>query len=111
MDNNFINNWDNKMKNYKYRYMGSVSLNVDVDIDDILYELSGSEKRELFNTLKEDLGVEDMVDGDEVVVGTTSEQELFNICSKIYENRISLTNEDKVLLVKLSKKGWYDKVV
>lgn len=111
MDNNFINNWDNKMKNYKYRYMGSVSLNVDVDIDDILYELSGSEKRELFNALKEDLGVEDMVDGDEVVVGTTSEQELFNICSKIYENRISLTNEDKVLLVKLSKKGWYDKVV
>lgn len=111
MDNNFINNWGNKMKNYKYRYMGSVSLNVDVDIDDILYELSRSEKRELFNALKEDLGVEDMVDGDEVVAGTTSEQELFNICNKIYENRISLTNEDKVLLVKLSKKGWYDKVV
>lgn len=107
MDNNFISNWGNKMKNYKYRYMGSVSLNVDVDIDDILYELSRSEKKELFDALKEDLGV----NGDEVVVGTMIEQELYDTCNKIYENRISLTNEDKVLLVKLSKKGWYDKVV
>lgn len=91
--------------------MGSVSVNVDVDIDDILYELSRSEKRDLFDALKEDLGVEDMVNGDEVIVGTTTEQELFDICNKIYENRNSLTNEEKVLLVKLSKKGWYEKVV
>jgi UDP-glucose 6-dehydrogenase len=95
----------------RYRHMGSVSVNVDVDIDDILYELSRSEKRDLFDALKEDLGVEDMVDGDEVIVGTTTEQELFDICNKIYENRNSLTNEDKVLLIKLSKKGWYEKVV
>ena len=91
--------------------MGSVSVNVDVDIDDILYELSRSEKRELFDTLKEDLGVEDMVNGDEVIVGTTTEQELFDICNKIYENRNYLTNEDKVFLIKLSKKGWYEKVI
>lgn len=91
--------------------MGSVSVNVDVDIDDILYELSRSEKRDLFDALKEDLGVEDMVNGDEVIVGTTTEQELFDICNKIYENRNYLTNEDKVLLIKLSKKGWYEKVV
>jgi UDP-glucose 6-dehydrogenase len=95
----------------KYRHMGSVSVNVDVDIDDILYELSRSEKRELFDTLKEDLGVEDMVNGDEVIVGTTTEQELFDICNKIYENRNYLTNEDKVFLIKLSKKGWYEKVI
>jgi UDP-glucose 6-dehydrogenase len=95
----------------KYRHMGSVSVNVDVDIDDILYELSRSKKRELFDTLKEDLGVEDMVNGDEVIVGTTTEQELFDICNKIYENRNSLTNEDKVFLIKLSKKGWYEKVI
>lgn len=91
--------------------MGSVSVNVDVDIDDILYELSKSEKRDLFDALKEDLGVEDMVNGDEVIVGTTTEQELFDVCNKIYENRNYLTNEDKVLLIKLSKKGWYEKVV
>jgi UDP-glucose 6-dehydrogenase len=91
--------------------MGSVSVNVDVDIDDILYELSRSEKRDLFDALKEDLGVEDMVNGDEVIVGTTTEQELFDICNKIYENRNSLTNEDKVFLIKLSKKGWYEKVI
>jgi UDP-glucose 6-dehydrogenase len=95
----------------KYRHMGSVSVNVDVDIDDILYELSRSEKRDLFDALKEDLGVEDMVNGDEVIVGTTTEQELFDVCNKIYENRNYLTNEDKVLLIKLSKKGWYEKVV
>jgi len=90
--------------------MGSVSVNVDVDIDDILYELSRSEKRDLFDALKEDLGVEDIVDGDEVILGTTTEQELFDICNKIYENRNSLTNEDKELLNTLSKKGWYDKI-
>jgi hypothetical protein len=95
----------------RYRHMGSVSVNVDVDIDDILYELSRSEKRDLFDALKEDLGIESLVDGDEVIVGTTTEQELFDICNKIYENRNSLTNEDKVLLVKLSKKGFYEKVV
>ncbi len=95
----------------RYRHMGSVSVNVDVDIDDIIYELSRSEKRDLFDALKEDLGIEDMVDGDEVIVGTTTEQELFDICNKIYENRNSLTNEEKVLLVKLSKKGFYEKVV
>jgi|694.fasta_scaffold17195_9 hypothetical protein len=93
----------------KYKYMGYVSLNVDVDIDDILYSLNRFEKKALFNLLREDLGIDDMID--EVVVGTTTEQELFNICNNIYENRNSLTNEDKVLLVKLSKKGWYQKVV
>lgn len=93
----------------KYKYMGYVSLNVDVDIDDIFYSLNRSEKKALFNLLREDLGIDDMID--EVVVGTTTEQELFNICNNIYENRNSLTNEDKVLLVKLSKKGWYQKVV
>jgi UDP-glucose 6-dehydrogenase len=91
--------------------MGYVSLNVDGDINDIIYSLNKSEKKDLFNLLKEDLGIEDMIDGDEVVVGTTTEQELFKICNNIYENRNSLTNEDKVLLVKLSKKGWYQKVV
>jgi len=95
----------------RYRVMGSVSVNVDVDIDDIIYELSRSEKRDLFDALKEDLGIESLVDGDEVIVGTTTEQELFDICNKIYENRNSLTNEEKVLLVKLSKKGFYEKVV
>jgi hypothetical protein len=95
----------------RYRHMGSVSVNVDVDIDDIIYELSRSEKRDLFDALKEDLGIESLVDGDEVIVGTTTEQELFDICNKIYENRNSLTNEEKVLLVKLSKKGFYEKVV
>jgi hypothetical protein len=93
----------------KYKYMGYVSLNVDLDIDDILYSLNRFEKKALFNLLREDLGIDDMID--EVVVGTTTEQELFNICNNIYENRNSLTNEDKVFLIKLSKKGWYEKVI
>jgi hypothetical protein len=94
----------------KYRGIGNISINVDVDIDDILYELSKSEKRELFETLKEELGIEDMVNGDEVISGTTTEQELFDVCNKIYGNRNSLTDMDKELLFKLSKKGWYEQV-
>lgn len=107
MDNNFVIN----KCNMKRRYMGYVSVNVDVDIDDILFELNRGEKHELFEALKDDLGIEDMVNGEEIVAGTVTEQELFNICNKIYDNRNSLTNEDRELLRKLSKKGWYEKVV
>lgn len=95
---------------YKYKNMGSVSLNVDIDIDDILWNMNNHEKNKLFDTLKEDLGIDNIIEGDPVI-GTPTETELFDICMKIYDNRNSLTNEDKSLLIKLSKKGWYDKVV
>lgn len=92
-------------------YRGYVSLNVDVDIDDILNELSHSEKLKLFEYLKDDLDIKDIYDGEEVDIQTVSDIELYGICNKIYENRNSLTNKDRDLLVKLSKKGWYDDVV
>lgn len=85
---------------------GYVSVNVDVDYDDIIYSMNKKEKQEMYEYLKEELG-----EDDDAVVGTTSEQELFDICNKIYENRNSLTNEDRALLAKLSVKGWYEKVV
>lgn len=83
----------------------SVNVDVDVDYDEIIYSMSNKEKQEMYERLKEELGY------DNNVVGTTGEQELFDICNKIYENRNSLTNEDRVLLSKFSIKGWYDKVV
>ena len=95
----------------KYRNIGNVSINVDVDINDVIYELNESEKRDLFDILKEDLGIDNIFNEGEEISGTTTEQELFNICNKIYGNRNSLTDEDKVLLIKLSKKGWYEKVI
>ena len=85
---------------------GYVSVNVDVDYDEIIYSMNRKEKQEMYDYLKEELD-----EDNDVVIGTTSEQELFDICNKIYENRNSLTNEDKVLLIKLSKKGYYEKVV
>lgn len=85
---------------------GYVSVNVDVDYDEIIYSMTRKEKQEMYDYLKEELD-----EDNDVVIGTTSEQELFDICNKIYENRNSLTNEDKVLLIKLSKKGYYEKVV
>jgi hypothetical protein len=65
------------------------------------------QKESMYELLKEEFEEDD----DTLSVGTTSEKELMDICNKIYENRNSLTNEDKALLVKLSKKGWYEKVV
>lgn len=91
----------------KYRYMRSVSLNIDVDVDEILYSMDRRQKESMYELLKEEFEEDD----DTLSVGTTSEKELMDVCNKIYENRNSLTNEDKALLVKLSKKGWYEKVV
>lgn len=85
---------------------GYVSVNVDVDYDEIIYSMTRKEKQEMYDYLKEELD-----EDNDVVIGTTSEQELFDICNKIYENRNSLTNEDRALLAKLSVKGWYEKVV
>ena len=84
----------------------SVNVDVDVDYDEILYSMSKIEKQEMSERLKEELD-----ESNGVVVGTTSEQELFDLCNKIYDNRNSLTNEDKALLAKFSIKGWYEKVV
>lgn len=91
----------------KYRYMRSVSLNIDVDIDEIVDAMNHRQKESMYELLKEEFEEDD----DTLSVGTTSEKELMDVCNKIYENRNSLTNEDKALLVKLSKKGWYEKVV
>ena len=91
----------------KYKYMRSVSLNIDVDVDEIVYSMDRRQKESMYELLKEEFEEDD----DTLSVGTTSEKELMDICNKIYENRNSLTNEDKALLVKLSKKGWYEKVV
>ncbi len=91
----------------KYRYMRSVSLNIDVDVDEIVYSMDHRQKESMYELLKEEFEEDD----DTLSVGTTSEKELMDVCNKIYENRNSLTNEDKALLVKLSKKGWYEKVV
>lgn len=91
----------------KYRYMRSVSLNIDVDVDEIVDSMDRRQKESMYELLKEEFEEDD----DTLSVGTTSEKELMDICNKIYENRNSLTNEDKALLVKLSKKGWYEKVV
>lgn len=88
-------------------------INVDIRIDDIVSGLSRSEKRELMEELSEDLGytyLETAEDDDRIAI-TYNEQELKSICDNIYKNRIALTNEDIALLVKFSKKGYYEKVV
>jgi len=87
--------------------MRSVSLNIDVDVDEIVDAMNHRQKESMYELLKEEFEEDD----DTLSVGTASEKELMDVCNKIYENRNSLTNEDKALLVKLSKKGWYEKVV
>lgn len=106
MDNNFTINKCIMMG----RYTSYVSVNVDVEINDIINEMSKYEKEDLYEKLKDELGIDDVIDCTPTE-GTTTETELFNICKKVYENRNFLTNKDIQLLIKLSKKGWYDEVV
>lgn len=83
-----------------------VNVDVDVDLDDVLGQLNRREKEKLLEYLESDLDIES--DDSNNFVGTNLEKELYDICNKIYENRNWLTNEDRELLIKLSKKGYYD---
>jgi hypothetical protein len=85
----------------------SININIDLDYDELIWSMSKREKIEFYERLKPE--VEDEDSGD-ITPHTQTEVELYDICDKIYKNRNSLTNEDKSILIKLSKKGWYDEV-
>lgn len=86
-------------------------MRIDIDIDDILNDMSGWECQELADSLYEDgyipkqvqVGSDSLLDGAE----TYLEQELSNTLMAIWSNRLHLTNSDKEILKTLSRKGSY----
>jgi hypothetical protein len=86
---------------------GSISINVDVDIDDILWELSSNQKQELVDDLYDDGYIPAEVKEFELFNGspqTHNETELLDILTTIWGNKRSLTQEDINTLTHLSRK-------
>lgn len=90
-------NIQNKMK-------GSVS--IDVELDDILWELSTIQKRDLFNSLQNELGevprtFEDLLKGT-----TANEYDLGKDLMSLWEDRNNLTPDQKKRIKELTKEKW-----
>ena len=86
---------------------GSVSVSVDVDIDDVLWGLSSSDKQELVDELYDEGYVPVEVKEFELFNGspqTHNETELLDILTTIWGNKRSLTQEDINTLTHLSRK-------
>ena len=83
---------------------GSVS--IDVELDDILWELSTSQKRDLFQNLQNELSevprtFEDLLKGTSV-----SEYDLGKDLMKLWEDRNNLTPDQKKRIKELTKEKW-----
>ena len=83
---------------------GSVS--VDVELDDILWELSTSQKRDLLETLNKELkdlpgSVEDLFKGK-----TANDQDFGMDLLSLWRDRDSLTQEQKSRIKEITKESW-----
>jgi hypothetical protein len=84
---------------------------VDVDVDDILYELSDREKREMYEALKEDLGEDDVSENPESLFnsGTTyMEQEIGKALAWMWEYRNMLTKSQRERILAITKESFVE---
>ena len=85
-------------------------IDVDVDIDDIYWDLSKLEKQELADKLYEDGYVpkeleEDLSIAEGLIPDSSTEQELYYILNKVWDNRRFINSNDLETLKILAKKG------
>ena len=86
------------------------SISVDVDIDDLMWDMSKWEKQEMADALYDD-GIIPKELKAEVTVWesripqTNLEKELADILDKVWDNRRFISNDDLEVLKHLSKKG------
>jgi hypothetical protein len=83
---------------------------VDIDIDDIYWDMSRLEKQEMADKLYDNgyIPVELKQDLDKIENRTpngASESELDNVLNKIWDNRMFINSNDLEVLIKLAKKG------
>lgn len=83
-------------------------MDIDIDVDDILWSASRREKQKLYDGLVEEFGDNNI--NDERVVIYTSDKELVDNLDRLYDNKDFLNQKDRELIYKLSKKGMYDEV-
>jgi hypothetical protein len=87
-----------------------VRVEVDIDVDDIYWDMSRLEKQEMADKLYDDgyVPVELKQDLDKIENRTpngASESELDNVLSKIWDNRMFINSNDLETLKYLAKKG------
>ena len=86
-------------------------IDVDIDVDDMYYDMSRWEKEEMAEKLYEDgivpAALQDELDAIEGRSGaqTNLEQELSDLLDKIWRNRLFLNNDDIQNLTVLATKG------
>ena len=82
------------------------SITVDIDLDDLMWDLSKWDKQRLADKLYEDGFVPKEIETiDAREPGTPLEYELSDILDKIWDNRKFINNDDLETLKHLSKKG------
>lgn len=80
---------------------GSVSVSVDIDIDDVLWELSRSEKQELVNDLYDDGYTPKQLKG--TIGEDETNNEFDSALRKLYGNSWRLTKEQEQYIIDLAK--------
>lgn len=79
-----------------------------VDIDDVLWEASSWDKQRMYDELKDEFGDGDSPKTPEELFsgGTYSEQEFGAVLYKLWEDRWSLTNEQKARIEAITKESF-----
>jgi hypothetical protein len=79
-----------------------------VGIDDILWEASSWDKQRMYDELKDEFGDDDSPKTPEELFsgGTYSEQEFGTVLYKLWEDRWSLTNEQKARIEAITKESF-----
>jgi len=77
-----------------------------VDMDDIIWEMSSWDKQRMYDDLKEEYGDDDLGAQELFSGGTHSEQEFGAVLHKLWEDRWSLTNEQKARIEAITKESF-----
>ena len=88
-------------------------IDVDVDIDDILWSMSSWEKQEMADALYDDGVTPKQLNNELGIISdrtasTSSEQELYDLLDKVWMNKLCLGSADIEILQRLAKKGLHD---
>jgi len=89
--------------------MRSISIDVDIDIDDIVYNMSKYDRKELFKAMKEDGYISDSCviteEGEvESSIGIDSRDDFDKALVKLFGNGWKLTKEEEEYVIELAKR-------
>lgn len=84
------------------------SISVNVDLDEIYWQMSQYDKKKMAEWLAEDDIVEAVTEIKWPDAQSATEVELVQLLQDVWNNKISLTDNDFSILNKLGKKGLYE---